>query len=119
MKTFTNHGAEIDFSDVLYPAYLVKFPDEEYAGKTELKIKRFPDADISSYWEAIRPSTSLRFTGIDFAACHSDPDDESMDDDVEDNTTDLKECGMHYDDGHNFACELIGTEQCEFCQNRR
>lgn len=44
-------------------------------------------------------------------------DDDSDEDD--DDTTDFTKCGMHYDDGHNFACELIGSEQCEFCPNRR
>lgn len=43
---------------------------------------------------------------------------DEFDGDVDD-TLDLTECGMHYDDGHNFACELIGSEQCEFCPNRR
>ena len=52
----------------------------------------------------------------------SEQDDHYLDPDgLDDNddTTDLAECGMRYDDGHNFACELIGSEQCEFCPNRR
>jgi len=44
---------------------------------------------------------------------------EEEDEDYCDDTVDMTDCGMHYDDGFNFACDLIGSEQCEFCPNRR
>ena len=40
------------------------------------------------------------------------------DDESDDDTTDLSDCGMIYDNAFGFECELSGSEQCEFCPNR-